>query len=88
MDGGVRDPLGEAGDDPDPDQERGVGLGQGWGQKGQYRRGRDPEQENPLASVFCCEVAAWDLREDVAIEEAGEDEALGLGVPIKVGNLY
>jgi hypothetical protein len=30
------------------------------------------------------QVAAWDLGEDVAIKEAGKDETLGLGVPVKV----
>jgi hypothetical protein len=30
------------------------------------------------------QVAAWDLGEDVAVKEAGKDEPLGLGVPVKV----
>ena len=30
------------------------------------------------------QVAAWDLGEDVAVKEAGQDEPLGLGVPVKV----
>jgi hypothetical protein len=30
------------------------------------------------------QVAAWDLGENVAVKEAGKDETLGLGVPIKV----
>lgn len=87
MYGGVGDTLTEAGDDPDRNQKRGVGLGQGWGQERQHRRGRDPEQEDPLASVFGCEVAPGYLSDDVAIEEAREDQALGLGVPVKVRNL-
>ena len=40
-----------------------------------------------LPAVLGGEVSARDLGEDVAVEEAGEDEALGLGVPVKVGHL-
>ena len=40
-----------------------------------------------LPAVLGGEVTARDLGEDVAVEEAGEDEALGLGVPVKVGHL-
>ena len=87
MDGGVGDALAEAGDDTDGDQERGVGLGQGRGQQRQHRRGRDPEQEDPLAPVLGREVAPGDLGDDVAVEEAGEDEALGPRVPVKVRDL-
>ena len=87
MYGGVGDTLAEAGDDPDPDQKRGVGLGQDWGQEGQHRRGHDPEQENSFAPVLGCEISPGDLSDDVAIEEAREDQALGLGVPFKVRDL-
>ena len=40
-----------------------------------------------LPAVLGGEVSARDLGEDVAVEEAGEDEALGLGVPVEVGHL-
>ena len=40
-----------------------------------------------LPAILGGEVSARDLGEDVAVEEAGEDEALGLGVPVKVGHL-
>ncbi len=30
------------------------------------------------------QVAAWDLGENVAVKKAGQDEPLGLGVPVKV----
>ena len=40
-----------------------------------------------LPAVLGGEVSARDLGEDVAVEEAGEDEALGLGVPVKVRHL-
>ena len=40
-----------------------------------------------LPAVLGGEVPARDLGEDVAVEEAGEDEALGLGVPVEVGHL-
>ena len=39
------------------------------------------------ASLLCSEVASRYLCEDVSVEEAGEDETLGLGVPIKVRGL-
>ena len=87
MNGWVGDALGEAGDDPDTDQQRRVGLGQDRGQEGQHCRGGDPEQENPLAPVLCCEISSGNLSEDVAVEEAREDQALGLRVPVKVRNL-
>ena len=67
MDGGVGDALAEAGDDTNGDQERGVGLGQGRGQQRQHCRGRDPEQEDPLAPVLGREVAPGDLGDDVAV---------------------
>ena len=34
------------------------------------------------------QVASGYLREDVAVEEAGQDQPLGLGVPVKVWTLY
>ena len=39
------------------------------------------------ASLLCSEVASRYLCEDVSVEEAGEDQTLGLGVPIKVRGL-
>ena len=40
-----------------------------------------------LPAVLGGEVSARDLGEDVAVEEAGEDEALGPRVPVKVRDL-
>ena len=84
MDGGVGDPLRQSRQHPGNDHQGGVGLGQQGSDQGQYGRDGDPEQEDSLPAVLGGEVPARDLGEDVAVEEAGEDQALRVGVPVKI----
>ena len=61
-----------------------MGLGQHGGEEGEEGRDGDPEQEDPLPSVLGGEVTPGNLGEDVAVEEAGQDQALSFGIPVKI----
>ena len=82
--GGIGDALGQAGQHPGGDQQPGVTLGQQRRDEGQHGRDGDPEQENSLPAILGGEVAARNLSEDVAVEEAGQNQALSLGIPVKI----
>ena len=84
MYGGIGDALGQAGQHPGGDQQPGVALGQQRRDEGQHGRDGDPEQENSLPAILGGEVAARNLSEDVAVEEAGQNQALSLGIPVKI----
>ena len=84
MYGGVGHTLGQSGQHPGSDQQGGVGLGQHWSEEGEDGGDGDAEQENPLPSVLGGKVSPWDLSEDVTVEEAGQNQALSFGIPVKI----
>ena len=74
MDRGVGHAFEKTLQDPGGDEVAGPRLGQDRCGQGEKSGGQDPRQENPLASVAGGQEAAWDLGEDITVEEGAQDE--------------